>query len=270
MMNGIDISHWQHGLNLSKIKCDFVIVKATEGVNFLDSCFDDFMRQAESLGKCMGFYHFARPDKNSAKAEAKFFYNNTAKYFGKAIPILDWETGKLSDVAWVKEWLDEIYSMTGIRPMLYTSESVVKSCDWSSVANANYGLWIAKYKDHKIDRNYDMTNAGKEPVVKWWKFYAMWQWTSSGRLDGYSGNLDCDIFFGSKEAWNKYAGKSAQTVAPKPQPKPTVSTTKIHIVKAGETLSGIAKKYNTTVDALVKKNGIKDKNKIYIGQRLKV
>lgn len=270
MMNGIDISHWQHGLNLSKIKCDFVIVKATEGVNFLDSCFDDFMRQAESLGKCMGFYHFARPDKNSAKAEAKFFYNNTAKYFGKAIPILDWETGKLSDVAWVKEWLDEIYSMTGIRPMLYTSESVVKSYDWSSVANANYGLWIAKYKDHKIDRNYDMTNAGKEPVVKWWKFYAMWQWTSSGRLDGYSGNLDCDIFFGSKEAWNKYAGKSAQTVAPKPQPKPTVSTTKIHIVKAGETLSGIAKKYNTTVDALVKKNGIKDKNKIYVGQRLKV
>ena len=270
MMNGIDISHWQHGLNLSKIKCDFVIVKATEGVNFLDSCFDDFMRQAESLGKCMGFYHFARPDKNSAKAEAKFFYNNTAKYFGKAIPILDWETGKLSNVAWVKEWLDEIYAMTGIRPMLYTSESVVKSYDWSSVANANYGLWIAKYRDHDIDRNYDMSKAGSKPVVKWWKFYAMWQWTSVGRLDGYNKDLDCDVFYGSKEAWNKYAGKSAQTVAPKPQPKPTVSTTKIHIVKAGETLSGIAKKYNTTVDALVKKNGIKDKNKIYIGQRLKV
>ena len=31
-MNGIDISHWQKGIDLSKIKADFVIAKATEGI----------------------------------------------------------------------------------------------------------------------------------------------------------------------------------------------------------------------------------------------
>ena len=31
-MNGIDISSWQTGIDLSKVPCDFVIIKATEGV----------------------------------------------------------------------------------------------------------------------------------------------------------------------------------------------------------------------------------------------
>lgn len=47
-------------------------------------------------------------------------------------------------------------------------------------------------------------------------------------------------------------------------------TTKTYTVKSGDTLSGIAAKYGTTVDNLVAKNGIKDKNKIYTGQTLKI
>lgn len=47
-------------------------------------------------------------------------------------------------------------------------------------------------------------------------------------------------------------------------------TTKTYTVKSGDTLSGIATKYGTTVDNLVAKNGIKDKNKIYVGQILKI
>lgn len=44
----------------------------------------------------------------------------------------------------------------------------------------------------------------------------------------------------------------------------------IYEVKSGDTLSEIAKKYGTTVDNLVKKNGIKNPNLIYVGQRLEV
>lgn len=43
-----------------------------------------------------------------------------------------------------------------------------------------------------------------------------------------------------------------------------------YTVKAGDTLTKIATRYNTTVDKIAKANGIKDKNKIYIGQVLKV
>lgn len=46
------------------------------------------------------------------------------------------------------------------------------------------------------------------------------------------------------------------------------SSTKTYIVKAGDTLSGIAVRYGTTYQMLAKKNGIADPNKIYPGQKL--
>lgn len=52
----------------------------------------------------------------------------------------------------------------------------------------------------------------------------------------------------------------------KPSPPPAT----YYKVKAGDTLSGIAKRYGKTTQGLAKSNGIKDPNKIYTGQRLKV
>lgn len=220
-LNGIDISNWQRGIDLSKVPCDFVIAKATEGIGYVDKSCDGFIQQAKRLGKKLGFYHFARP-RNDAVREAQYFYNNTKNYFGEAIPILDWEAENKSDVAWAKRWLDEVHRLSGVKPVIYMSESVVNSYDWSSVANADYGLWVAKYRDNNPDYNYNMANAGSIPRVKWWKFYCMWQWTSSGRLNGYGGNLDCNVFYGDVSTWDAYVGKSTSTV--KPQPKPTGKT----------------------------------------------
>lgn len=211
-LNGIDISKWQKGLDLSKIKCDFVIVKATEGIGYVDPECDRFYQKAKSLGKKLGFYHFARPSNNAVK-EAQYFYQQTKNYFHEAIPVLDWEYKPTSNVAWANAWLDEVYRLSGVRPMIYMSESVVNANEWSAVVKGNYGLWVARYRDNNPDYNYDMTNAGKKPSVRWWSGYAMWQWTSSGRLNGYSGNLDCDVFYGDATAWDKYAGKKTTSTS---------------------------------------------------------
>lgn len=48
------------------------------------------------------------------------------------------------------------------------------------------------------------------------------------------------------------------------------SGAKYYIVKAGDTLSGIAAKYSTTVEALAEKNNIHDPNVIIIGQKIYV
>ena len=222
VMNGIDISKWQSGIDLSAVNADFVIVKATEGIGYVDKSCDGFFQKALSLGKKIGFYHFARPT-NDPVREADFFYNNCRGYFGKGIPILDWESGNTSNVAWAKRWLDRVYQLSGVKPVIYMSESVVNANNWSAVAAADYGLWVAKYRDNNPDYNYNMANAGSHPHVKWWKFYCMWQWTSTGRLDGYGHNLDCNVFYGDAATWDKYVGKSAS--ATKPQPKPTRKTT---------------------------------------------
>lgn len=234
-MNGIDISMWQRDINLSAVKADFVIVKATEGIGYVDKSCDMLFQKALSLGKKLGFYHFARPTANNDPIrEADFFYENCKGYFGKAIPILDWEAENKQNVAYAKAWLDRVYQRSGVKPVIYMSESVVNSYDWSSVANADYGLWVAKYRDNNPDYNYNMANAGSRPKVKWWKFYCMWQWTSSGRLNGYNGNLDCNVFYGDGTTWDKYAGKSGTT-----QPvKPTQPVKKSNEEIANEVING--------------------------------
>jgi GH25 family lysozyme M1 (1,4-beta-N-acetylmuramidase) len=234
-LKGIDISKWQTGIDLSKVDCDFVIVKATEGIGYVDRKCDSFYQQAKRLGKKLGFYHFARPTKNNDPVrEADFFYENCKGYFGKAIPILDWEAENKQNVAYAKAWLDRVYQRSGVKPVIYMSESVANAYNWSSVANADYGLWVAKYRDNNPDYNYNMANAGTRPRVKWWKFYCMWQWTSSGRLNGYNGNLDCNVFYGDGTTWDKYAGKSGTT-----QPvKPTQPVKKSNEEIANEVING--------------------------------
>ena len=43
-----------------------------------------------------------------------------------------------------------------------------------------------------------------------------------------------------------------------------------HTVRSGETLTSIAEDFNTTVSALVKLNGIKNPNMIYVNQKIRV
>ena len=47
-------------------------------------------------------------------------------------------------------------------------------------------------------------------------------------------------------------------------------TGKVYVVKKGDTLSGIARRYNTTVHNLTMANDLQNPNKIYVGQYLKI
>lgn len=216
-LKGIDISKWQNGINLAKIDFDFMIAKATEGITYVDPCCDKFVQKAKQLGKLWGFYHFARPYNDPIK-EADSFIKNTKNYFNDGIPMLDWEAENKWDVSWAKRWLDRVAQQTGVKPYIYMSESVVNAYNWKPVADAGYKLWVAKYRDNVVDYNYDMSKAGSKPKVKNWKSFIMWQWTSSGRLNGYSGNLDLDEFYGTAADWNADAKKKNYDIVPDEKP----------------------------------------------------
>ena len=46
-MNGIDISSHQSGINLSKVPCDFAIIKATQGTSYVNPDCDRAYQQAK-------------------------------------------------------------------------------------------------------------------------------------------------------------------------------------------------------------------------------
>ena len=274
-LKGIDISNHQRGLDLSKIDCDFVIIKATEGKSYVDPSCDTFFQQALSLGKKLGVYHFANNSDNTAQQEADWFIQNTRGYIGKAIPVLDWEDNITDNVPWALEWLQRVEEAYGCKPIIYMSESVVNRHDWSSVANANYGIWVAKYRDNLPDYNYDMSKAGNMPSIKYWSTMALWQWTSTGRLNGWNGNLDLDVFYGDATAWDKYLGSGSGVVTPS-NPKPSApveqpsKSYQTYTVQSGDTLSGIAAKFGTTYQKIAADNGIANPNIIHPGQVLKI
>lgn len=205
MLKGIDISSYQAGLNdFSGV--DFAIIKATEGIGYADKYCDALYQRAKAQGKLLGVYHFARPylSGNTPEGEADWFVSRVKKYVKEAILVLDWEAEHISDTNYAKRFLDRVFQLTGVRPLLYSSSSVINSYNWAEVVNGNYGLWVAQYGT-------DNGQPQQEPVVKYWSFYALWQYTSRGRVAGYNANVDLDYFYGDKKAWLQYAGANDST-----------------------------------------------------------
>lgn len=309
MLKGIDISKYQAGINLSAIanQIDFVICKATEGIGYTDKNCDGFYQEAKRLGKKLGVYHYARPDLgNSAINEADYFLKETTGYHKEAILVLDWEGNSLKySTNWAKQWLDRVYEKTGVKPILYIQASAL-SQDWSKVVQADYGLWVANYGSNN---GQPQESAFDKHPLKHWSFYALWQYTSKGRLSGYNGNLDLDYFSGDKTAWDKYAGGSPSTGnTSKPAEKSidelaqeviqgkygngqdrknalgsrydevqarvnemlNVNQAVYYTVQKNDNLTKIANKYGTTVNQLVAWNNIANPDIIYAGQKLRV
>lgn len=237
-MKFIDISNWQAGLDVPAVVKNgglgAVIVKATEGLNFVDKSCDGFVQKCIAHGIRFGFYHFAR--NNDAAAEAEFFRNNTKGYEGKGIPVLDWEAGQ--SIAWVNTFVRRYHELTGIWPWVYGNA-------WrfnQGTVDTNCGRWVAGYPRNGItDINYGLSNDCSYPVNN--GLICAWQFSSSVRISGYSGNLDGDVFYGDASAWDKYAGgKPSGGTTTKPS-APTASTLELAAaVMRGEYGNGNARK----------------------------
>lgn len=203
MLNGIDVSGWQPKSITVDVDYDFVIIKATEGCGFVSPVCDTQYQAAKKRGKLLGVYHFASTG-NSPSAEAKFFYDSTQGYIGEAIFVLDFEAGAVNQWgdAGARQFLDTFYQLSGVKPLIYTSSSVAKTL--FKVAEGDYGLWVADWGNNQASGF--ITPHGVNPYP--FKVLAIHQYTSRGKLPGYSGDLDLNIAYMDKNAWYKYAGSS--------------------------------------------------------------
>lgn len=236
-LKGFDVASYQAGMNVGEAAGDFVLVKATEGIDYTNPEFNGHAKQTLSAGKKLGVYHFIRND-SDIKKQVNYFLTVVKPYIGKAMLVLDFEntTGSTiqnqTGVGLAKQWLDYVYQQTGVRSVLYTGVSCENSLDWSSVVKANYGLWIAQYNNYNVVNGYQPRDLYGS--LKNWKTAVMFQYTSTGRLPGWSGDLDFDVFYGDKSAWDKYA-KATKSSKPVSKSKPAgpkwVKETKTYTLK---------------------------------------
>lgn len=201
VLKGIDISNHQKGFSLSATNPDFVIVKATEGLGFVDKYCDGFVQDALRLNIPFGYYHFARS--NDPAKEAAYFYDNTKNYVGKGIPILDFEVTNTNE--WLETWCKTYHDLSGIYPWVYMSSDYINNRGYGTHwIKANCGLWLAGYPKAYTD----YPNVDCPYAHTGWTL-AAWQFTSSLAMGGM--RIDGDYFYGDRKAWNAYVGSSDST-----------------------------------------------------------
>ena len=185
-----------------------VVIKATGGTCIYQG--DTFVPWADwciEHNVPWGFYHFLDDDlrNSSGKAEAEFFVSKTKQYFGKGIPVADFEgQAKNLGLKYLLEFLDTVFALTGVRPMLYCSQGLANQADMQTIAK-NYPLWVAQYADYAP--MYEFTDNPWTRGSVWpWTHEAMRQYTSQMYLPGWRSHLDANLFYGDRAEWDKLVG----------------------------------------------------------------
>ena len=219
-MNFIDIASWQAGMDLSVMfsknpDLDGVIVKVSERTDYVNPCAAAWLDWLAAHGKSMGTYHYL--GLMGAEAEARHYVESVRPWLGRAVLAIDYEDAALQKgTGYLKACLDEVYRLTGIRPLVYCSQSsALEAQDFSAIAAAGYRLWVAQYADY-----YPVYGFLLEPWHRGspapFPAYTMRQYTSSGQLVGWEKRLDFDLFYGSEADWTALAALPA----PEPEPDP--------------------------------------------------
>ena len=263
-LQGIDISNWQNGIDLSAVPCDFVIAKATQGTGYVSPDCSRQVEQALSLGKTVGVYHYVSG--GDAVAEARYFVDNCRGWLGRVFWCIDWEAeqnGAWGDAGYLDAVVKEVARLTGKPPVLYASAAVYPT----DVAAANdCGMWVAQYADMNPTGYQDTPwNEGAYTCM-------IRQYSAKGRLPGYGADLDLNKFYGGPTQLRAYIPGANGTPAPAPQPAPAPAPApagQTYTVQAGDTLSGIAAAFGVSMGQITGYSS-GDPNLIYPGEVLTI
>jgi lysozyme len=188
MAEGVDVSRHQGAIDWGAARrggISFAYVKLTEGVGFTDPGADTHLAAARAAGIAVGGYHYARPDTNSAEADATSFAGAlTARGLarpGALPPCLDMERAAGVDlIAWSKRFLATVRALTGYRPMMIYASTAWWRAEYQGGTwlDADTWAWVAHYGAAPGSPGYKTSRT------------VMHQYTDIGRIPGYSGTVD--------------------------------------------------------------------------------
>ena len=297
-IKGIDVSKHQGLINWSRVRDDgveFAIIRIGYGGSapVKDEKFEENYKNARTNGIKVGVYIYSYADSES---DVKKEYEAVINWLnGRVLDLpvyYDVEDKKMSVLSkstlsnYVKTFCDKIED-AGYWAGIYASKSWLENkLDMNALKD--YTVWVAQWAN-------SCTYKGS---------YAMWQYTSDGSVNGIGDRVDMNYQVaelggkaGTSQNGNTTPKKSNEELANEViagkwgngndrktkltnagydynavqsivNQKLGANKTVTYIVKSGDTLSAIAKKYNTTYQKIAKDNNIKNPNLIYPGQKL--
>lgn len=191
----IDISFYQNpgaiDYDLLASNVSGVILRAVYGI-WKDTAFDrHYQELAQIRGVPVGAYHYIIGSQTiSSQSDA----------FNLAVGLKDMRLGCWIDVedrrAGTRIYRQQVLDYAALQPDMgiYTSKGA-----WQEIMGGAYltdrKLWVAHYTSNP----YPLLPTG---WTSWW----LWQFTSTGRLPGYAGNLDTNRFYGDEADFAAWTG----------------------------------------------------------------
>ncbi len=185
-MKGIDISSHNGSIDFFKVRnsgIEVVMIKATEGVDWIDSKLDVYYNTALKANFKIGFYHFMSEKTNPSKQAEDFFNAIKGKNY-TIFPCLDIETNnykrssrEITDRC--LEFIKRLKELTNLDPIIYTNGYFGRDNLDSRIKN--YKAWIAHY-------------GVETPMETGFKNVVGHQYTETGRVSGINGNVDLNNF----------------------------------------------------------------------------
>jgi lysozyme len=218
-IHGVDVSGWQGQVDWGAVQRSgrlFGFAKATEGASFVDRTFAANRAAMGQAGLVLrGFYHFARPDRNTAAEEAAHFLRTVGPLGPGEVAVLDLEVNSgLPGIGdWAAEWLGRVHQATGRVPLFYSYESYLYEIPTSRLTP--YPLWVASWGDD------NGIVPASQPRTDRWGRWTFWQYTSKARVPGVPTQVDDNIFAGTPAELAALGG-----VAPPPPPDPLAQLVK--------------------------------------------
>lgn len=216
LINGIDVSWWQAKnktttlLDWEEIHnagIDFAFVRvgsrdSSSGSIYEDTAADSHIQAALENDINIGLYIFSQAlTEKEAREEANFVLNQIDKYdWDVTLPIvIDREKGsynrltagklsKTKETAVCQAFADTIVE-AGYQASVYASYSWIKSYI-NTDDLTDCGIWIARYNNTTTSNTKSGTAYADVPYD-----YDFWQYSSTSRVDGYSGILDTNFWY---------------------------------------------------------------------------
>jgi lysozyme len=200
-VQGIDIAKYQGDVDFQRVRdsgVSFVFIKATEGGDHLDSRFRENWDKARAAGLPRGAYHFAywcRP----MKEQAAWFIANVPNDPDAMPPVLD------------VEWNNDSQSC---RRKVPKEEALLEMRDFIWAVEAHYGKKPIIYADYNFHK--DIMADGHFGSYPFWvrsvkhlphdrfnRTWTFWQYTAKGSVPGIAGDVDRNVFSGTKDNWRQ-------------------------------------------------------------------
>lgn len=194
---GLDVSNHQGDINWDLVKNDhfkFVVIKATEGKDFLDKNFEKNWEGAKRIGLTRGAYHFFT-FKSSGIEQARHFINTVPKEPGCLPPAIDLEFGGNSKKIPLREELNkelqdfirEVRNHYGVEPIIY------------ALYNSYQEYLTGRYQENPVW----IRDILWHPKLKDGRDWVFWQYSNRGRVSGIKGFVDLNVFKGNEKEFRK-------------------------------------------------------------------